>query len=87
MVYYSTFSHDLNTKSRTLVNAAAGGPLMSKTPDQVRQLLDEMASNNYDWPDERQVPVKSADKYSVDPVLALYSNCGLEYANIRANYK
>ena len=44
---------------------------MSKTTDQARQLLDEMASNNCDWPDERQAPVKIAGKYNVDPMLAL----------------
>ena len=51
---------------------------MSKTTDQARQLLDEMASNNCDLLDERQASVKTAGKYNVDSMLALTSNCGLD---------
>ena len=43
-----------------MVDAAAGGALMSKTHEAAYELLEELASNNYQWPTERAMPRKTA---------------------------
>lgn len=45
---------------RTMVDAAAGGALMGKTPYKAYKLLEDMVSNNYQWPSERLMPRKVA---------------------------
>ena len=37
-----------------MVDAAAGGALMSKTHEAAYELLEELASNNYQWPTKEQ---------------------------------
>ncbi|XP_068653901.1 uncharacterized protein [Aristolochia californica] len=41
------FNNGLNGQTRTIVDAASGGTLMSKTAEGATSLLEEMASNNY----------------------------------------
>ena len=42
-----TFYNGLNPSTRQLLDAAAGGTLGSKTPDEARQLIDEIELNSY----------------------------------------
>lgn len=48
-----TFYIGLCCPTRTMIDAATGGALMSKTHDEAYTLLEEMASNNYQWPSDR----------------------------------
>ncbi|KAL5580892.1 hypothetical protein UlMin_013334 [Ulmus minor] len=48
-----TFYNGLNAQTRTIVDAASNGALMSKTYNEAYALLERMASNNYQWPTER----------------------------------
>ena len=41
------FYNGLNGKTRTIVDAASGGTLMSKIAEGATYLLEEMALNNY----------------------------------------
>lgn len=66
-----TFYNGLATATRTLIDAASGGSLMSKSKDQSFELLDEMAQNNYQWPSERIAPKKAAGIYEVDALTNL----------------
>ena len=43
-----------------MVDAVAGGALMIKTHKVAYELLEELASNNYQWPTERAMPRKTA---------------------------
>ena len=36
-----------------MIDAAIGGTIMRKTPDEAYELLDEMASNGYQWQADR----------------------------------
>ena len=47
-----TFYNGLSENTKTLVDAATGGALMGKTIDEAHQLLEEMATNNYQWPSD-----------------------------------
>jgi hypothetical protein len=65
------FYNGLNGQTRIIVDSAAGGTLMSKTLDVAYSLLDEIATNSYQWPSERSSAKKVAGIYEVDPITAL----------------
>lgn len=66
-----TFYNGLSCTTRTMVDAAAGGALMGKTIDEAYELLEEMASNNYQWPSDRTIPKKAAGVHEIDAITAL----------------
>ncbi|XP_022893877.1 uncharacterized protein LOC111408340 [Olea europaea var. sylvestris] len=66
-----TFYNGLNGQTQIVVDFTAGGALLSKTPDEVYALLDEIATNSYQWPSERLSVEKVAGLYEVDPITAL----------------
>ena len=47
------FCNGLNGQTRTIADAIVGGTLLSKTAEEAQLLLEEMASNNYQQPNER----------------------------------
>ena len=53
-----------------IVDAAAGGCLTSKTPDESYQLIDDMAQNHQQWTVERTAP-KQGGRLEVDAITAL----------------
>ncbi|XP_065628545.1 uncharacterized protein LOC111994101 [Quercus suber] len=65
------FYNGLNGQTRTIVDAASGGTLMSKTAEGATSLLEEMASNNYQWPTERTMAKKVAGIHELEPFAAL----------------
>nr|XP_023916883.1 uncharacterized protein LOC112028427 [Quercus suber] len=54
-----------------MVDAAAGGALMSKTHEAAYELLEELASNNYQWPTKRAMPRKTAGVLELDSITSL----------------
>ena len=52
------FYQGITMSTRNLVDAAAGGSLMSKSMDAANDLLEEMALNNSHWGNERQLSKK-----------------------------
>lgn len=46
------FYNGLNGHTRTIVDAIAKGSLMSKTTKEAYSMLEDMATNNYQWPNE-----------------------------------
>lgn len=54
-----------------MVDAVAGGILMAKTAKAAYTLLDDIATNSYQWPSERLGVKKVAGLYEVDPITAL----------------
>ena len=62
------------------IDAAASGALMRKDKDEAHELLEEMASNNYQWQLERVTPKKITGVYELDALstiqvqLALITN-------------
>ncbi|KAL5577968.1 hypothetical protein UlMin_019667 [Ulmus minor] len=52
-IQMETFYNGLNAQTRTIVDAASNGALISKTYNEAYALLERMASNNYQWPTER----------------------------------
>ena len=53
-----------------MIDAATGGALMGKSANEAFNLLEVMASNNYQWPNERATK-KIAGLYEIDGFSAL----------------
>lgn len=66
-----TFYNGLVAATRTTIDAAAGGALMGKSIDEAYDLLEEMASNNYQWGSERSSHRKVAGVYEIDALTTL----------------
>ena len=66
-----TFYNGLGSNTRTMINATVRGTLMGKTPEAAYELLEEMASNNYQWSFERSMPRKTVEAHNIDVVTAL----------------
>ena len=47
------FYNGLNGQTRTIMDAAASGTLLSKTIEEAHRLLEEMSANNCQWLGER----------------------------------
>ncbi|KAI3465801.1 hypothetical protein Pfo_022464 [Paulownia fortunei] len=60
------FYNGLNGQTRTIIDAAAGGTLMSKTANKAYILLEDMATNSYQWPSERSSIKRVAGVLDVD---------------------
>ncbi|KAF5468930.1 hypothetical protein F2P56_013038 [Juglans regia] len=63
------FPFSLRDKAR--VDAASGGTLMSKTAEGATYLLEEMTSNNYQWPSERTMTKKVVGIHELEPLATL----------------
>ncbi|XP_022874214.1 uncharacterized protein LOC111393042 [Olea europaea var. sylvestris] len=70
-VQIEIFYNGLNGQTRTMVDVAAGGILMAKIAEAAYALLDDIATNSYQWPSERLSVKKAAGLHEVDPITAL----------------
>ena len=64
------FYKGLVQSTRNMIDAAAGGSLMAKTRDEAYALLDEIASNSYQWGTDR-INTKKAGIYEVEALTAI----------------
>ncbi|KAG9458894.1 hypothetical protein H6P81_003402 [Aristolochia fimbriata] len=60
-----TFYSGLNINTRSMIDAATGGSINKKTPEEVHELIEEMTANMYSYPMERSVK-KPAEIYKLD---------------------
>ncbi|KAI3451359.1 hypothetical protein Pfo_008024 [Paulownia fortunei] len=60
------FYNGLNGQTRTIIDVAAGGTLMSKTANEAHIFLEEIATNSYQWPSERSSIKKVTGVLEVD---------------------
>ncbi|XP_056162170.1 uncharacterized protein LOC115663395 [Syzygium oleosum] len=56
---------------RSTIDAAAGGTLNNKSPEEAFDLLEEMAANSYQWPIERLSARKLSGIHEIDSVLKI----------------
>ncbi|KAG9454314.1 hypothetical protein H6P81_007218 [Aristolochia fimbriata] len=66
-----TFYNGITVSTRNLIDAAAGGTVNKKTPNETYELIEEMSSNMYQYPVERSARGRIAGIHNVDPILAL----------------
>jgi len=57
--------------SKNLKEAATGGALMSKNLKEARELLDEMSSNHYQWQLKRGPTKNIAREHEIDTLSAI----------------
>ncbi|GKV41195.1 hypothetical protein SLEP1_g48761 [Rubroshorea leprosula] len=60
----------MTTSNRSIIDATAGGNLMNKTEEDGYKLLDEMASNSYQWTNDRPTK-KGVGLHNVDAFTSL----------------
>ncbi|XP_056169335.1 uncharacterized protein LOC130138641 [Syzygium oleosum] len=60
-----TFYNGVMPNLRSTIDAAAGGTLNNKSPEEAFDLLEEMAANSYQWPIERLSARKSSGIHEV----------------------
>ncbi|KAK5836625.1 hypothetical protein PVK06_012421 [Gossypium arboreum] len=65
-----TFHNGLNPSTRQMVEAAVGGTINNKTPEDAYEFIEEMSLNNYQWQVIRTKP-KAASVFNVDSVTML----------------
>ncbi|WRX19288.1 Retrotransposon gag domain - like 10 [Theobroma cacao] len=68
-----TFYNGLSGQVRTTIDAIAGAALMAKSIDKAYNLLEEIATNNYQWPTERAMHKRVAEIHDVNVFSALYA--------------
>lgn len=59
------FYSGLNVATKQMFNATAGGSLCGNQHDAMHNLIEEMATNGYQWSSERNKLVKEASIYEV----------------------
>ena len=64
------FYNGLSGQTRTIVDADASGTLSSKTTKEAHRLLEEMFTNNCQWPGERLLAKKAARIHKMDPIMS-----------------
>ncbi|XP_073017834.1 uncharacterized protein [Primulina eburnea] len=86
-VQIELFYNGLDGPTRGNVDAAAGGTIFSKTPDEAYELLEQMTINSYQWPSERSGVQRTAGVYAVDPITSLTEQVSALTAQIAAMNK
>ncbi|KAG8500859.1 hypothetical protein CXB51_002880 [Gossypium anomalum] len=61
-----TFYNGMNPSTRKMIDAAAGGTINNKTPEEAYEFIKEMSLKNYQWQVMRTKPTKTAGVYNVD---------------------
>ncbi|XP_031286373.1 uncharacterized protein LOC116145068 [Pistacia vera] len=68
-----TFYIGLIPANRSMIDASSRGTIMKKTPEAAYELLDEMASNSYQWQSDKVPQRKAAGLYGVDAITTIYA--------------
>jgi len=70
-IVVQTFYNGVIQPMRSMIDAAAGGTLMSKTEEEAFNLIEEMALNNYQWSSEYGQLKRVGGKFDVDALTLL----------------
>jgi len=68
------FYNGLNPNTKMIIDATAGGALVGKERDEAYELLEEMASNSYQWQSDRAMPRKAVGVHEIDAISAIHAN-------------
>ena len=60
-----------------IIDAAAGGELIGKERDEAYELLEEMASNSYQWQSDLAMPRKAAGVHEIDAISDIHAQLAL----------
>jgi len=66
-----TFYNGVTQLVGSMIDAAVGGTLMSKTEDEAYNLIEEMALNKHQWSNERGQPKRVEGNFDVDALTLL----------------
>ncbi|PKA66478.1 hypothetical protein AXF42_Ash003132 [Apostasia shenzhenica] len=68
-----------------MIDAASSGTLTKKTPEIGWDLLEDMSSNNFQWPNERLIQSKKVGVLELDALTALMAQ--LQALDEQINYR
>jgi hypothetical protein len=68
---FQTFYKGLTHQTRSSIDSAAGGGIMHKTLDEASELIENMASHNFSWSNERSVAPHNPGKYQLSASVGL----------------
>ncbi|KAJ4724829.1 putative Transposable element protein [Melia azedarach] len=74
LVSNSTLLQCIEWANPTIVDATAGGTLLSKMAEKAYALFEEMACNNYQWLSKRSIGRQVAGVHEVDQMAARFSS-------------
>ena len=60
-----------------IIDAAVGGALMGKERDEAYELLEEMASNSYQWQSDRAMSRKASGVHEIDTISTIHAQLAL----------
>ncbi|KAH9656597.1 hypothetical protein KPL70_022740 [Citrus sinensis] len=67
-----TFYNGLNSSTRLMVGSSTNGALLSKSYNEICEILERIANNNYQWPSTRQAPTRgTVEVHNVDALTTL----------------
>ena len=72
-----TFYNGMNPSTRQMIDAAAGGTINNKTPEEAYEFIEEMSLNNYLCQVMRTNPTKVAGVFNLDAVTILSNQVNL----------
>src|SRR5262249_12436324 len=72
-----TFYNGLINGHKAMIDATTGGTLNSKTPEITYELIDEVATDSYQWQIDRSTNKKQAGVHNVDAIIALVAQIEL----------
>lgn len=65
------FYNGLRSEFRNIVDASAGGSILTIEVDDAHNLFERIAENQANWPTDREAPRKAAGMHNIDSVTAL----------------
>ncbi|KAG8472920.1 hypothetical protein CXB51_034791 [Gossypium anomalum] len=71
---------------RQMIDAAAGGTINNKTPEEAYKFIEEMSLNNYQWQVMRTKPTETVGVYNVDSV-HLVMRCDSSGGGVHTEYQ
>ncbi|KAG8499090.1 hypothetical protein CXB51_005497 [Gossypium anomalum] len=69
--FYDAWERYKDLLRRQMIDAAAGGAINNKTPEDAYEFIEEMSLNNYQWQVMRTKPTKTAGVYNIDSITML----------------
>ncbi|KAJ9535626.1 hypothetical protein OSB04_un001232 [Centaurea solstitialis] len=65
------FYNGLRSDARFAIDSSAGGTIMTKTPAFLKDLIENLAINHYQWPNERAVHPKGPSSFDSDTMASI----------------
>ena len=80
------FYNGLNDTVRIVIDASVGGVFIKKFKDEAYELLDDILTNNFEWPSEKVISKKAVEVYEIDAITALIAHVASLTKQVQNNH-